>query len=102
MRSMVQAIALFTTAISAALGEAFVSVSADPLLVWNYGSMAVISFVSGCIFWLVFRKLDSEEDELNELPEGKVFARDEEGHNSDHQLAVSSEVNESEPKVNVD
>ncbi len=75
---MVQAIALFTTAISAAIGEAFVSVSADPLLVWNYGAMAVIAFLSGCLFWLNFRELDAEEDELNELPEGKVYAPDEE------------------------
>jgi proton-dependent oligopeptide transporter, POT family len=74
MRSMVQAIALFTTAISAAIGEAFVSVSADPLLTWNYGSMAVLAFVAGCIFWIQFRGLDKEEDTLNELPEGKLFA----------------------------
>jgi proton-dependent oligopeptide transporter, POT family len=78
MRSMVQAIALFTTAISSALGEAFVSLSADPLLVWNYGVMAVLSFIAGCIFWIQFRKLDDEEDELNELPEGKLWISDEE------------------------
>jgi POT family proton-dependent oligopeptide transporter len=78
MRSMVQAIALFATSISAAIGEAFVPVSADPLLTWNYGSMAVISFISGIIFWFQFRGLDSEEDMLNELPEGKMFADDEE------------------------
>jgi POT family proton-dependent oligopeptide transporter len=78
MRSMVQAIALFMTAISAAIGEAFVSVSADPLLVWNYGSMAVLAFVAGCIFWVQFRHLDSEEDVLNELPEGNMYADDEE------------------------
>lgn len=41
MRSLVMSVALFTSAISAAIGEAFVPVSADPLLVWNYGSMAV-------------------------------------------------------------
>lgn len=41
MRSLVMSVALFTSAISAALGEAFVPISADPNLVWNYGSMAV-------------------------------------------------------------
>lgn len=41
MRSLVMSVGLFTSAISAAIGEAFVPVSADPLLVWNYGSMAV-------------------------------------------------------------
>lgn len=78
MRSMVQAIALFMTAISSALGEAFVSLSADPLLVWNYGAMAVLAFIAGCIFWIQFRSLDHEEDELNELPEGKMYVDDEE------------------------
>lgn len=78
MRSMVQAVALFMSAISAALGEAFVSLSADPLLVWNYGVCAVLAALAGCIFWVQFRQLDHEEDALNELPEGKLFADDEE------------------------
>ncbi|KAJ9143718.1 Peptide transporter PTR2-A [Pleurostoma richardsiae] len=76
MRSMIQAVALFTTAISSAIGEAFVSLSADPLLVWNYGAMAVLAFVAGCVFWIEFRGLDREEDELNDLPEGKLFVED--------------------------
>lgn len=78
MRSMIQAVALFATAISAAIGEGFVSVSEDPLLVWNYGSMAVLAFVAGCLFWIQFRHVDKEEDALNELPEGKMFVDDEE------------------------
>ncbi|MCJ1308534.1 hypothetical protein MMC25_002187 [Agyrium rufum] len=72
MRSMVFAFALFMSALSAALGEAFVALSADPLLVWNYGVFAVISFVGGCIFWIQFRQLDRDEDILNQLPEGHV------------------------------
>lgn len=78
MRSMVQAISLFTTSLSAALGEAFVPLAADPLLVWNYGVVAVIAALGGLLFWLNFRSLDAEEDELNELPEGKMFVGDEE------------------------
>lgn len=35
MRSMVMAVGLFMTAISAALGEAFLALSADPLLTWK-------------------------------------------------------------------
>lgn len=72
MRSMVQAIALFMSAISAAVGEAFVSVSADPLLVWNYGSMAVIAGIAGIVFWLLFAHLDRQEDALNALPRGHM------------------------------
>lgn len=78
MRSTVQAVALFTAAVAAAAGEALVPLSADPLLVWNYGAMAVLAFVAGCLFWLQFRALDRDEDGLNELPEGTMFAEDEE------------------------
>ncbi|EJD07177.1 PTR2-domain-containing protein [Fomitiporia mediterranea MF3/22] len=65
MRSLVMGIFLFTSAISSALGEAFVTLSADPLLVWNYGSMGVFAFVAGVGFWLSFRHLDAEEEALN-------------------------------------
>jgi POT family proton-dependent oligopeptide transporter len=40
--------------------------------VWNYGAMAVIAFVAGCIFFVQYRKLDKLEDELNALPTGHV------------------------------
>lgn len=67
MKSMVMALFLFTSAIAAAIGFAFVSVSADPLLVANYGIFAGLAFVAGIIFWLCFRGLDAQEDELNAL-----------------------------------
>lgn len=58
-------------------------VSEDPLLVWNYGAFAVISFVAGCLFWFLFKKLDSEEHQLNDMR--RVVAREENhaphGHN---------------------
>ncbi|CCF38063.1 POT family protein [Colletotrichum higginsianum] len=72
MRSMVQAVALFMSAISAALGQAFTPLSTDPYLVWNYGIVAVLAAVAGVIFWVQFRDLDREEDAMNELPEGRV------------------------------
>ncbi|KAG6373326.1 POT family-domain-containing protein [Boletus reticuloceps] len=71
MRSLVMSLFLFTTSFSAALGEAWVSLSIDPLLVWNYGSIAVLAGVTGIIFWLSVRKLDKEEDTLNNLTEGQ-------------------------------
>ncbi|PIL27553.1 transporter [Ganoderma sinense ZZ0214-1] len=71
MRSLVMSVFLFMSAISSALGEAFVSLSADPLLVWNYGSMGVLAFVAGVIFWIQFRHLDTIEDELNHLDVGR-------------------------------
>ena len=72
MRSLVFAFALFMNAFSAAIGQAFVSLSADPLLEWNYGVMAVLSFVGGTCFWFQFRGLDKQEDELNMLPTGHL------------------------------
>jgi proton-dependent oligopeptide transporter, POT family len=75
MRSFVTAFFLFMSAISAALGEGFNALALDPLLVWNYGSAAVLSFIGGIAFWMTFRQLDAMEDELNELPAGHANTR---------------------------
>jgi POT family proton-dependent oligopeptide transporter len=72
MRSMVQAVALFMTAFSAALGQALVGLAADPLLVWNYGVVAILAVIAGTCFWFQFKDLDVHEDELNALPEGQA------------------------------
>jgi POT family proton-dependent oligopeptide transporter len=71
MRSLVMSLFLFTNAVSAAIAEAFVSLSTDPLLVWNYTSVALLAAASGIIFWFSVRKLDREEDSLNNLSEGQ-------------------------------
>ncbi|KAJ8594093.1 PTR2-domain-containing protein [Rhizopogon salebrosus TDB-379] len=70
MRSLVMSMFLFTSAVAAAIGEAFVSLSLDPLLVWNYAVSAILAGVGGTLFWLVVRKLDKEEDKLNNLTDG--------------------------------
>ncbi|PTD10126.1 putative peptide transporter ptr2 [Fusarium culmorum] len=75
MRSMVQAVALFMTAFSAALGQALVGLAADPLLVWNYGVVAILAVIAGTCFWFQFKDLDIIEDELNALPEGQAGAK---------------------------
>ncbi|GAA6000675.1 hypothetical protein JCM10207_004604 [Rhodosporidiobolus poonsookiae] len=74
MRSMVQAIALFMTALAAAIGEAFLPISADPNLVWNYGVMAVLATLGGIAFAFNFRHLDKEEDSLNQIEASNVVA----------------------------
>ena len=38
--------------------------------------MGVLAFISGIIFWIQFRKLDSQEDELNNLSNGQFDAAD--------------------------
>jgi POT family proton-dependent oligopeptide transporter len=73
MRSTVQAIALSTSAVSAALGQALVGLSEDPLLVWNYGSVAVVALFGGIGFYLTFRKADRDEDKLNNLQESRYI-----------------------------
>lgn len=70
MRSLVQAIALFTNAISSAIGEALIPLADDPLLIWNYAVPAILAVIGGTIFWIQFRDLDAEEDRLNNLPYG--------------------------------
>ncbi|GAA5862560.1 hypothetical protein JCM8547_002104 [Rhodosporidiobolus lusitaniae] len=75
MRSMVMAAGLFMTAISAALGEAFLPLSTDPLLVWNYGSMAVLAFLGGIAFWFNFRSLDKEDRKLDEIKAGSAVEK---------------------------
>ena len=72
MRSLVMSFSLFMTAIASAIGEAMNPLSTDPLLVWNYGSFAVIAGVAGILFYLQFRSLDRDEDMLNNLPSGHV------------------------------
>ena len=72
MRSLVMSVFLFTSAVASALGEAFVPITVDPYLVWNYGTMAVIAGVGGSLFWIAVRKIDSEEDILNNLPTGHL------------------------------
>ena len=95
MRSLVMSVFLFMNAFSSAIGFAFVctwiflsspfkndfskfvfffflALSADPLLIWNYGSMGVLAALAGILFWFTFRHLDKEEEKLNELDEGRI------------------------------
>ncbi|KAJ7076586.1 peptide transporter PTR2A [Mycena belliarum] len=72
MRSLVMSLFLFTSAVSAALGEGFLWLAADPLLVWNYVVMAGLAGIGGGAFWLAMRGLDAREDELNSLAAGRV------------------------------
>jgi POT family proton-dependent oligopeptide transporter len=67
MRSFVMAINLLMNAFSSAIAQGLVALSADPLLVWNYGVVAVLAGVGGIAFWFNFRALDREEDKLNML-----------------------------------
>jgi len=76
MKSTVQAIALSTSAVSAALGQALTSLSEDPLLIWNYGSVAVVALAGGIGFYYTFRHADKEEDAMNNLKESTYIGNE--------------------------
>jgi len=76
MRSVVTSYWHFMSAFSNALGQAFVSVSEDPYLVWNYTIVAILAFVGGILFWIHQRPTDKKEDILNMLPDSNYIGRD--------------------------
>lgn len=75
MKSLVMAVNLFMSAISSAIGQALVALSSDPLLIWNYGVVAVLAFFAGVAFWFCFRGLDAEEDHWNLIEESNYRGR---------------------------
>lgn len=95
MRSFVQAVALFMNAISSALAQALVALAEDPLLVWNYGVVAVLAAAGGILFWLDNYKLDKEEDALNLLDKGRFVQP---GHDEKLEGSRLSDV-ESQPQA---
>lgn len=67
MKSFVMSIFLLTTAFGSALGIALSSVSVDPKLVWMYSGIAVAAFVTGLVFWFLFRRYNKEEDKMDAM-----------------------------------
>jgi POT family proton-dependent oligopeptide transporter len=85
MKSLVMSVNLFMSAVSAAIGQAFVPLSGDPLLVWNYTVIAVIAVVGGIAFWFCFRHLDSEEDKWNMLKKSEFIGKQQPGVGKVHE-----------------
>ncbi|KAF3319444.1 hypothetical protein TWF173_000073 [Orbilia oligospora] len=67
MKSLVTSVFLVMSAFSTAIGFAFVGLANDPLLVWNYTVAAILAALGAFFFWIQFRELDKQEDELNNL-----------------------------------
>lgn len=82
MRSLVTSYWHFMSAFSNAIGQALVSLSEDPLLVWNYGVVAVLAFIGGILFWFHQRPTDKNEDALNMLPDSNYIGKDK-GHSAE-------------------
>ncbi|EEH15989.1 hypothetical protein PABG_06076 [Paracoccidioides brasiliensis Pb03] len=75
MKGLVFGFYHFTSAVSSAIGQAFVSLSDDPLLVWNYTVVAIIAFCGGILFWFTFRGLDKKEEQMNMMKESEYRGR---------------------------
>ncbi|KAJ4311701.1 hypothetical protein N0V94_007821 [Neodidymelliopsis sp. IMI 364377] len=77
MRSLVTGVFWFTHAFSSAIAQAFVPLATDPLLVWLYVTIAILTFFGWLAFWWTFRALDKENDTLDTLPEGDFLSNSE-------------------------
>lgn len=58
MKGLVMALFLFTTALSAALGEALTSVLVDPQLIYPFAIPGALGVISAIVFAIHFRNLD--------------------------------------------
>lgn len=67
MKSFVMSLFLLTSAVGAAIGIALSPTATDPKLLWMYTGLAVATFVAGCLFWILFRRLNDSEESMNEL-----------------------------------
>lgn len=67
MKSFIMSIFLVTNAFGAAIGCALSPVSKDPDYTWLFGGLAVACFISGCLFWVCFRKYNESEEAMNAM-----------------------------------
>lgn len=77
LRSLVSALFWLTIGIAAAICIALAPVSQDPYLVWMYGSLAIVGFVAGIVFYVLFGRSFGEVQILESV-ETIVTHRDEE------------------------
>jgi len=70
MKSVVMAFAQFQTAVSSALNFALVDVNVENKFAWLFGSFGVTAWIVGTIFFIVFRRIDKQEAELNAIGKG--------------------------------
>ncbi|KAJ5624100.1 Major facilitator superfamily domain general substrate transporter [Penicillium lagena] len=69
LRSVISALFWLTIGIAAAICIGLSPVSQDPYLVWMYGSLAIVGFVAGCLFFLCFQKSNSLNPAAQQLDE---------------------------------
>jgi POT family proton-dependent oligopeptide transporter len=67
MKSFVQSLYLFTSAIGSAMSEALVPATGDPAIMWMYTGVSIAAITTSVIFWFTFNHYDKEEEKMNEL-----------------------------------
>ena len=67
MKSFIMSMFLLTSAFGAALGAALAPVARDPHLTYVYTGLAALSFLGGCVFWMLYSHLNRVEDAMNEF-----------------------------------
>lgn len=67
MKSFVQSLYLFTSAIGSALSEALVPATGDPAIMWMYTGVSIVAFLTAIVFWFTFSHYDKQEQQMNEL-----------------------------------
>lgn len=102
MKSFVMSIFLLQSAFGSALGIALAPTAEDPKLVWMYTGLCVATIITAGIFWVIFKKYNATEEELNALEdkgEKAVNAQDVgvTGQNTDHTTARGDTYNNSQP-----
>jgi len=77
MKSIIQAVLSASSGAGAALGFALYPVARNPYLVYMFSALAATMFVTAIAFWLVFRKYNGMDAELNnrEAGSGTCVAR---------------------------
>jgi POT family proton-dependent oligopeptide transporter len=91
MKAFVQSLFLLTTAFGSALALAFLPALFNPAFMYVYTGLAAGCFLAGCVIWVLFRKLNELEDDMNFI-EGDVDAG--------QQLNTDSEQNTDDTEAN--
>lgn len=89
MKSFIMAIFLVTNAFGSAIGCALSPVAKDPDYTWLFTGLAVGCFISGCLFWICFRRYNAIEDAMNAID-----------YENDNMVVVSNEDKQSDEESN--
>jgi hypothetical protein len=65
MKSIVQAVLSSMSGVGAILGFALYPVARNPNLVWMYAALSTAIGLATVVFWLLFKKYNAEDAELN-------------------------------------